>query len=102
MALGRSPERTILVELGEVRPFSDVAGRHALRLNNSVEMRKQLAERLATVHCDVDMIGETWLTEGDLTPPLGPTPPLGSGLAAPFTKDVAKDRATSPKTKPFV
>jgi predicted nucleotide-binding protein len=49
MALGRCPDRTILVEFGKVRPFSDVGGRHALRLDGGAESRKNLAERLATV-----------------------------------------------------
>ena len=32
MALGRKPESTVLVQIGEVRPFSDIAGRHIVHL----------------------------------------------------------------------
>jgi hypothetical protein len=76
LALGRNPDRTILVELGRVRPFSDVAGRHALRLRGDAEGRKELAERLRTAGCAVDFSGSDWLTKYDLTPP----PPPGGGL----------------------
>jgi hypothetical protein len=76
MAIGRDPDRTVLVEFGHVRPFSDVAGRHVLRLDNSPERRKDLAQRLATAGCEVDFTGTDWLTAGDLTPP----PPPGGGL----------------------
>lgn len=77
MALGRDPKRTVLVEVGEVRPFSDVAGRHAVRLSNSVESRQALANRLRTAGCAVDLVGTDWQTTGDFTPP----PPPGDGLA---------------------
>jgi predicted nucleotide-binding protein len=76
MAMGRSAERTVSVEMGTVRPFSDVIGRHSVHLDNSPAKRKALAQRLKTAGCEVDMNGEDWLSAGDLMPPLPP----GSGL----------------------
>jgi hypothetical protein len=76
MALGRDPSRTVLVEIGDVRPFSDIAGRHAIRLTNDPARRQELATRLETAGCDVDLHGTDWHTTGDFTPP----PPPGEGL----------------------
>lgn len=83
MAIGRHPDRTILVELGTLRPFSDVAGRHSIRLSNAPEVRKSLAERLRTAGCDVDTSGSSWFKEGDFTPPPPPggSLPMGKRLA---------------------
>lgn len=78
LALGRAAERTILVEFGAVRNFSDIAGRHVLRLNNSPSRRHDLASRLEDVGCAVDRTGNDWLTAGDFTPP----PPLALPSAA--------------------
>jgi predicted nucleotide-binding protein len=69
MAMGRSPTRTILVELGAIRPFSDVAGRHAVRLNNSPEKRIDLANRLEGSGCPVDRSGTDWMSSGNFIPP---------------------------------
>lgn len=80
MAFGRHPERTILVELGQVRAFSDVEGRHAVRLNNDQRRRKELAQRLQTTGCDVDLSGDDWLTAGDLSPPPAPAVNMGKRL----------------------
>ena len=87
MAMGRDTRRTILVEFGSVRPFSDIAGRHLLRLDNTVERRNDLVVRLRNAGCDVDTAGTDWLTAGDLTPPSPPGNglPLGKRLPEPGT-----------------
>lgn len=67
MAFGRKPENTVLVQLGSVRPFSDVAGRHLVRLDNTPERRLELATRLTNAGCDVNMAGLDWLSAGDFS-----------------------------------
>jgi hypothetical protein len=76
MAMGRDPKRTVLVELGQLRPFSDVVGRHVVRINNSPAKRKELAQRLESAGCSVDLTGDDWFTAGDFSAP----PPPGGGL----------------------
>jgi predicted nucleotide-binding protein len=76
MALGRNPSRTVLVQIGTLRPFSDIAGRHVLRLNNSSQRRQDLADRLKTAGCAVDLSGRDWHTIGSFELP----PPAQSGV----------------------
>lgn len=61
MAFGREPRKVIFAELGDVRPFSDIDGRNFVRLDDSPAHCKDLAERLKTVGCQVDMTGTDWL-----------------------------------------
>ena len=72
LAIGRVPDRVILVELGRVRHFSDVMGRHAVRLGNSVASRQEFAVRLRIAGCAVDLSGTDWHTSGDFSPPPQP------------------------------
>lgn len=65
MAMGRHPERTLLVELGTVRPFSDIGGRHAVRLSNSTADRQELAHRLKDAGCPVNLATTRWHDAGD-------------------------------------
>jgi predicted nucleotide-binding protein len=65
MAFGRHPDSTVLVEIGQLRPFSDVVGRHVVRLDNRAESRRDLANRLEATGCAVDLGGSEWLSEGD-------------------------------------
>lgn len=64
MAMGREPERTILVEIGKLRPFSDIGGRHVLRIDNSPQKRQELAQRLLNAGCSVNISGTDWYTVG--------------------------------------
>lgn len=65
MAFGRNPEGTILVQVGEVKPFSDVAGRHVVHLSNSTQRRQELLIKLANAGCYINTSGTLWHTEGD-------------------------------------
>jgi predicted nucleotide-binding protein len=60
MAFGLHPDRTVLVELGRLRPFSDVFGRHVVRLNGDEGPLRDIAGRLRTAGCAVDDAGDDW------------------------------------------
>jgi predicted nucleotide-binding protein len=66
MALGRDSRRTILVEIGQLRPMSDILGRHMVRLDNTPEKRQDLIDRLEEAGCAVNIKGRRdWLTVGN-------------------------------------
>jgi len=65
MAMGRNPDRVVLVQVGEMRPFSDIGGRHVGQLSNGAESRQELITKLANAGCNVDASGSDWLREGD-------------------------------------
>lgn len=65
MALGLFPDRTVIVELGNLRPMSDTMGRHVIRMNDSPEKRQDLAQRLETAGCAVNRTGTDWYKAGD-------------------------------------
>jgi len=60
MALATHSNRTILVELGHLRPFSDVGGRHVIRLDGSALPLRELANRLRDAGCPIDDSGNDW------------------------------------------
>ena len=66
LALGAYSEKTILVQVGDIREISDIAGKHMVHLANSFGSRKQLADRLETkLKFKVDLTGATWQTVGN-------------------------------------
>lgn len=65
MALGMFPDQTIVVEIGTFRQITDLLGMHVIRLDNSAQQRHELAQRLLTAKCDVDITGKDWYNEGN-------------------------------------
>ena len=65
IGIGGHPDRTILVQIGNVKPFSDIAGRYIIKFKGSPQDRKKLANRLESAGCDVNLEGIDWLITGD-------------------------------------
>lgn len=61
MALAMHPDRTVLVEIGATRPFSDVAGRHAVRMTGAPSSLLAFVNRLKTAGCPVNIANPEWL-----------------------------------------
>ena len=70
MAMARDENRTVLVELGPCRPFSDIGGRHVLRLDDSSRRRQELALRLQSAGAAVSLTGTDWHTAGSFDEPI--------------------------------
>jgi predicted nucleotide-binding protein len=64
MALARHPKKTLIVQVGKLRGFSDIAGRHVIRLNDTKEKRNDVINRLEKIGCKVDRRGTDWMTAG--------------------------------------
>lgn len=67
MAFGYRPDHTIIVQFGKLRPFSDIAGRNVIHMDDSAKQRSELANRLGNAGADVDTSGTDWYTEGDFS-----------------------------------
>ena len=67
LALGAHPEKTVIVQVGRVRPFSDIAGKHLVRLSED-KGRVDLANRLRQFGCPVVTTGEDWMRAGHFEP----------------------------------
>lgn len=89
MAFATHPDRTVIVQLGNVREFSDVAGRHVVHMSNDYSKRQELATKLKNAGCDVDITGTDWVESGDFIDPLARVP----------THSVQKKRTKKRKSK---
>ena len=66
IAMGRERSKTILVEVGAVRPMSDAEGLNVVRLKHgSSKARHSLAKRLSAAGLAVDTNSGEWLSAGD-------------------------------------
>jgi predicted nucleotide-binding protein len=64
MAIARDRHRVVFVEVGQVRKMSDVDGLNVVRMDGSLERRKDLARRLRSAGLSVDTDSEDWRAAG--------------------------------------
>ena len=99
MALGKHPNRTVIVALGPVRSFTDVTGRHILHLSNQPASRYGLADRLRTAGCDVITTGRRdWLQACDFDAAYH-DPDAAVGAAKPPLQVVKREANYNPEAK---
>jgi predicted nucleotide-binding protein len=65
LLLGKHPERTILLQLGDIKTFSFFVDDYFLPFDGSPNSRIELATRLKALGCFINQIGQAWLTSGD-------------------------------------
>jgi predicted nucleotide-binding protein len=64
MAFARHPDRTLVVQIGEHRSFSDIFGRHVVHLTGDSTSREDVRTRLKSAGCAVKEAGTDWLSAG--------------------------------------
>jgi len=74
MAFATHADRTVLVQIGIVKEFSDVGGRHVVHMTGEYAKRQELATKLTNAGCDVDLSGTDWVNAGDFTDPQARVP----------------------------
>ncbi len=62
---GQNPQRTVIIEIEQLTPFSKIYEGQALRLDNSFIQRQKIANRLRTAGCNVNTDGSDWLSVGN-------------------------------------
>jgi predicted nucleotide-binding protein len=67
MAIARHDEKTVMVQVGQIKSFSDIAGRHMAHLNDSYDNRLDFATRLGNI-CKIDTTGTRWTKVGKFAP----------------------------------
>jgi predicted nucleotide-binding protein len=66
LALGAHSDKTILVQVGDIRDISDIAGKHMVHFDGSPTSRKNLVRRLEKkLKFKVDTVGDVWLSVGN-------------------------------------
>jgi predicted nucleotide-binding protein len=83
MAFASAPKRTILAIVGDAKVSSDMHGLHFLHLDNTLDSRKTLRQKLIGAGCDVDQRTDQWTSTasaGDFSSDL----PAGLAVRSPF------------------
>jgi predicted nucleotide-binding protein len=68
MAMARHVEKTVMVRIGRIKPFSDVFGRHIPSLGEDFDSRNDFANRLQKAGCTVNRVGTDWARTGVFVP----------------------------------
>ena len=68
MAIGTHHRKTLIVQIGDVKSFTDIGGMNILRLTGTDHSRNEFANRLEDLGCSIDRTGAYWLRAGDFTP----------------------------------
>lgn len=61
MAISSHPQNTVMVQIGYVRPFTDIGGSFITHMNNSLAKRKELRQKLINAAA-VDLNADDWRT----------------------------------------
>ncbi len=66
MVMAHFPRRTVIVQIGRMRPFADLSGIHFVKLDNSIAARRDFIRRLKIAGCAIDDPETTisWHTAG--------------------------------------
>jgi predicted nucleotide-binding protein len=72
LAFARNPERTILVQIGDAKDFSDLAGQYIHHFQGTEENRNDLKLCLSNIGCAVRDSSLEWLRAGDFSAGLQP------------------------------
>jgi predicted nucleotide-binding protein len=69
LAMGAHAEKTLLLQVGHMKGFSDIGGRHMFKFNGSPASRHDLVGRLKILRCDLEVEGRRdWLGVGTFAP----------------------------------
>jgi predicted nucleotide-binding protein len=68
IAIGTHHKKTVMIQVGQVKPFTDIGGMHIPHLSNEDKTRHEFANRLADLGCKIDRNGDYWLRAGNFTP----------------------------------
>ena len=64
LAYAAAPRRTVIVEIGQLRPIADLAGLNVIHFDGTAEAIKKVIGRLTLAGCPADTSGEHWLETG--------------------------------------
>jgi predicted nucleotide-binding protein len=67
IAIGTHHKKTVIVQVGAVKPFTDISGMHIMHLSGE-KSRNAFANRLEDLGCKIDKVGDRWLDAGTFAP----------------------------------